>query len=215
MAEQALNTIYLLGEQPDVLCTAIIHRLHERVFNSASSDGDEPMPEVTEESQQDVTMEGEEKTGQETAAAPTQSTLEKGKGAIELAQLVFVVGHVSIKHIVYLELVEREVKRQKDETSKGEKRVPRTSLTSSNLDISLAANSASKSADKDANDLEAVTGNAEDDIGDLVANVRERELLYGESSLLASYGGLIAHICASPKSYRVSQFLAKRGHGAG
>ena len=33
----------------------------------------------------------------------------------ELSQLLFVVGHVVVKHIVYLELVEREWKRQKQE----------------------------------------------------------------------------------------------------
>jgi hypothetical protein len=71
--------------------------------------------------------------------------------------------------------------------------------------ISATAN-AGKTADKDANDLEAVTGNAEDDIGDLVASVRERELLYGEDSLLAVYGGMIAHICSAPKAFKVSTF---------
>lgn len=50
-----------------------------------------------------------------------------------------------------------------------------------------------------------MTGNAEDDIGDLVASVRERELLYGEGSLLAVYGGMIAHICSAPKAYKVSE----------
>lgn len=35
--------------------------------------------------------------------------------SFELGQLVFVVGHVAIKHIVYLELVERELKRRKED----------------------------------------------------------------------------------------------------
>jgi condensin complex subunit 1 len=37
-----------------------------------------------------------------------------------------------------------------------------------------------------------------------VASVRERELLYGEESLLAVYGGMIAHICSAPKAFKVS-----------
>lgn len=48
-----------------------------------------------------------------------------------------------------------------------------------------------------------MAGNAEDDIGDLIANVKERELLYGEKSLLAIYGPLVAHICATPRKYPV------------
>ena len=51
-----------------------------------------------------------------------------------------------------------------------------------------------------------MAGNAEDDIGDLIANIREKELLYGENSLLKVYGGMVASICASPKRYRVSVF---------
>ena len=68
----------------------------------------------------------------------------------------------------------------------------------------MSSANAGKANDKDTNDLEAVTGNAEDDIGDLVASVRERELLYGEDSLLAVYGAMIAHICSAPKAYKVS-----------
>lgn len=48
-----------------------------------------------------------------------------------------------------------------------------------------------------------MAGNAEDDIGDLIANIRERELLYGDKSLLSVYGPLIVAICASPKRYRL------------
>ena len=39
--------------------------------------------------------------------------------AFELSQLIFIVGHVAIKQIVFLELVEREWKRQKDEKTVG------------------------------------------------------------------------------------------------
>lgn len=63
---------------------------------------------------------------------------------------------------------------------------------------------AAKAAEKDSNDLDAVAGNAEDDIGDLIASIREKELLYGDTSLLAVYGPMVASICASPKNYKVS-----------
>ncbi len=66
--------------------------------------------------------------GDMTMLEPTQASQytqdDKGKekdvgDAFELAQLLFVVGHVAIKHIVFLELVEREWKRQKDEKQAG------------------------------------------------------------------------------------------------
>nr|XP_031863717.1 uncharacterized protein CI109_000969 [Kwoniella shandongensis]KAA5530789.1 hypothetical protein CI109_000969 [Kwoniella shandongensis] len=182
MAEQAINTIYLLGEQPDALCSGIIKNLTGKVFDTPS--GSNGNPSVEEEGD-----DGEgEKVGEEDVEKPEGdvSVIQEEKkdqtGSFRLAQLVFVVGHVAIKHIVYLELVEREFKRRKDENAKQK--------------------AAAKSTEKDSNDLDAVAGNAEDDIGDLISGIREKELLFGEKSLLAVYGPMIAHICASPKRYR-------------
>lgn len=62
---------------------------------------------------------------------------------------------------------------------------------------------AEKDKDAAANDLDAVTGNAEDDIGETIAHIKEKELLYGEKSLLRKYGRMIAAICANPRRYRV------------
>jgi len=115
MAEQALNTIYLLGEQPDVLCSTIIHKLHTRVFDPPVRRADDEMSDVQVETEEEVEQPAESKR----EPTPKLKDPSSETGAIHLAQLVFVVGHVAIKHIVYLELVEREVKRQKDETSKG------------------------------------------------------------------------------------------------
>ena len=47
----------------------------------------------------------------------TATTTDKGD-AFTLSQLVFVVGHVAIKHVVYLELIERELKRRKEASAK-------------------------------------------------------------------------------------------------
>lgn len=58
-------------------------------------------------------------TGMTRSESQQSVKAEDGATAFHLAQLVFVVGHVAIKHIVYLELVEREFKRRKDETAKG------------------------------------------------------------------------------------------------
>ncbi|WVQ81007.1 hypothetical protein IAT38_003114 [Cryptococcus sp. DSM 104549] len=208
MAEQAINTIYLLGEQPDALCSNIIKDLTVRVFEKPSSSNVDapPVDDSEEQTARETTEEGaeaaaekadgeaeesgEKGAAQDVAPSPSQQPPSPAKenvvadqtGSFKLAQLVFVVGHVAIKHIVYLELVEREFKRRKDEKAKEK--------------------AAAKVAEKDSNDLDAVAGNAEDDIGDLISGIRERELLYGERSLLAVYGPMVAYICSSPKRYR-------------
>ena len=54
-----------------------------------------------------------------------------------------------------------------------------------------------------ADDLDAVTGTAEDEFTEAVAHVRENELLYGENSLLKSFGPMIAFICSSNRTFKV------------
>lgn len=131
MAEQAINTIYLLGEQPDALCSQLVKNLTGKVFSATA-------PALDDAS---ATMAGADGEDQETLhppatpaktvdmSAPTPFKLTRSDsqeslkddymGSFPLAQLVFVIGHVAIKHIVYLELVEREFKRRKDENAKG------------------------------------------------------------------------------------------------
>ena len=69
-------------------------------------------------------------------------------------------------------------------------------------DKQAAANSPNRAA-KDGEELDQVAGNAEDEIGDRIAGVRETELLYGPESLLAIYGPMIVHICGSPHKFKV------------
>jgi condensin complex subunit 1 len=120
MAEQAINTIYLLGEQPDVVCDEIIKHLASKVFDS-------PQPVVTppaddEPIQDEENMDLDDSatvTGVATPASREKVGTDMGD-AFLLSQLVFVVGHVAIKHLVYLELIERELKRRKDVDAKGQ-----------------------------------------------------------------------------------------------
>jgi len=210
MAEQAINTIYALGEHPDALCNTIIKNLTQRAFmprpkpaapvpekEPDAMDEDQPVGDNTEDG--DVTM---------THDGSVQDDKDKDVGdAFELSQLLFIVGHVAIKHIVFLELVEREWKRQKDEKTAGEYVCLDISLDPLTLyqfkgDKQAAANSPNRAA-KDGEELDQVAGNAEDEIGDRIAGVRETELLYGPESLLAIYGPMLVHICGSPHKFKV------------
>ena len=51
-----------------------------------------------------------------------------------------------------------------------------------------------------------MAGNAEDEVGERIAAVRETELLYGSESLLALFGPMIVHICGSPHKFKVKDF---------
>ena len=133
MAEQIINAVYALAEHPDVFCNDLIRKLSVRAFNrpklapdeqpdegakqSADPDTASDNPGDTTVHEGDVTMLDSTQPSQ---AAPDDKRGEKDTGdAFELSQLLFTVGHVAIKHIVFLELIEREWKRQKDERQAG------------------------------------------------------------------------------------------------
>jgi condensin complex subunit 1 len=121
LAEQAINTIYALGEHPDILCNDLIKNLTVRAFSRRPSNEADPAKDPDAMDEDNPPVEADDTMTQETTSAATATTQgEKDVGdAFELSQVLFVVGHVAIKHIVYLELVEREWKRQKDEKQSG------------------------------------------------------------------------------------------------
>lgn len=88
-----------------------------------------------------------------------------------LTQLLFIAGHVAIKQIVFLEVVEAQQKQ-----IKGNK------------------------ADHSEGDLENVAGSTEDAIADFVNNLKEHELLE-QGSLLKVFADMTANICANNTGY--------------
>lgn len=240
MAEQAINTIYLLGEHPDRLCNELLKDLACRTFNRKPTPS--PQPQTQSQIQEDKDMGGIEENlevntllqPQERAESVSNGTFRRSQtpalsvgsrglsqslgqtpapidlgDAFLLSQLIFVVGHVAIKHIVYLEIVEKECKRQKEEKDKEEKSKDKGNQTVTHLDkfdihfLSLAKKSGSKETGEE---LDQVAGNAEDEIGERIAAIRETELLYGPESLLGLFGPMIIHICGSPHKFKVGRF---------
>jgi condensin complex subunit 1 len=137
LAEQAINTVYALGDQPEVLNNTIIKNLTRRAFRrrekqstSTSAPEDQPSsgpnPDAMDEDAPPSTQ-ALISTQPGSTANPARKSDDTGD-AFELSQLLFVVGHVAIKHIVYLELVEREWKRQKQEKELGKQHVPAYTL---------------------------------------------------------------------------------------
>ncbi|CAG8435255.1 1824_t:CDS:10 [Scutellospora calospora] len=160
VAEQAINTLYLLGEHPDILCAEIIKHKTASVF-----DLKEPEADAMDIDGDNILLDQEQ-----FMTYPLQ-----------LSQLIFIVGHVAIKHIVHLEFIEDEWKRRKAEAE---------------------SKDTEKSVKNPGDDeLEQVAGTTEDEFGEAVAHIREKELLFGEKSLLAVFGQLISNICANNKTY--------------
>ncbi|KAM0466801.1 hypothetical protein ACHAPV_000310 [Trichoderma viride] len=173
VAEQAINAVYALSKHPDILCSAIIRRKAKHVFGGAGS-----RPTSRDEDKMDEFADPAWPGA--TQASPKKSN--RRDNAMSLPQLLFIVGHVAIKQIVHLELCELDFKRRKQEK---EKQAP-----------------AKTDKDKeDANELDLIGGTTEDDFTEAMAHIRERELLFGPTSLLSTFGPLVSEICANNTTY--------------
>lgn len=195
MAEQAINTIYGLGDQPDALCSQIIRQMTVRVFGtsagaseSASGDAEttedeEPVARSRASSVAPSGIDGDVPASQssESGSKPGSKIASATADAFQLSQVIFIAGHCAVKQLVHLELVEREFKRRKADS---EKKGP--------------------AGDAAGEELDQVAGNVEDDIGDIIAHTKEKELLHGPDSLLAIFGPMAVQICGLPKVYKVS-----------
>ena len=179
VAEQAISAIYTLSKHPDTLCSEILRRKTKHVFQKRTEKT--PEPEQREEVAQTETPPPDE------ILPTTEAAESKLKGSIALSQLLFIVGHVAIKQIVHLELCELDFKRRKAEA---EKNKPSSEPP------------ADKAAKEAADDLDMIGGTTEDDFTEAMTHIRERELLYGENSLLANFGPLVSEICSNNTTYR-------------
>lgn len=207
MAEQAINTIYILGDQPDQLCSEILSSMTTKAFSSENIVVPTPAPDevilLQDEDRSEPTPDSDNtQVKAEEASDHTQQPHEEANAAagqihvnaFQIAQMIFIAGHYAIKQLIHLELVEREYKRRKGEQQQQQK----TAAAASNR------NGAGSHPGKQASttdELDQVAGSVEDDIADMIADARERELLYGPDSLLSIFGPMTVQICQFPRIY--------------
>lgn len=181
LAEQAISAIYAVAKHPDTLCSEVIRRKTKTVFGQPQS---RPASrDETVQLTQQMTQNLDPQLSEPTVTIGTQQDKPTDRSnAISLSQLLFIVGHVAIKQIVHLELCELDFKRRKQEKEK------------------LAGSKDDKDKE-DADELDLIGGTSEDDFTEAMTHIRERELLYGPSSLLAIFGPLVSEICANNTTY--------------
>ncbi|KIP06713.1 hypothetical protein PHLGIDRAFT_106688 [Phlebiopsis gigantea 11061_1 CR5-6] len=194
MAEQAINTVYALAERPDIFCDTLIKNLSRRAFGTKPPKEKKVSTPVEDAEQDAMAVDDENPAAEEDRSEKpvSQGVNDEDKDVgdvFELSQLLFIVGHVAVKHIVFLELVEREMKRQKHEREQVEK-------------AARGGNDPGRTSKDAGEELDQVAGNAEDEIGDRIAAIRETELLFGVDSLLATFGPMLVHICGSPHKFK-------------
>ncbi|KAJ1909243.1 condensin complex non-SMC subunit Cnd1 [Coemansia sp. RSA 2337] len=195
-AEQALNTIYALGEKPDALGARII-RAQAGLVQGLLAQSKADIARQVDEFSMDVDGEDEASTPDADAEPPVRKLVDPW----DLTRMVFIVGHIAIKEIVLLESIEAELKRRKsdDEPRRKKRNSPMTKTTKRGKGKGRGRTSAADmqvDEDEDEDDeLNQIAGTTEDEVGDIISAIRERELLYGTKSLLALFGPLLVHVC--------------------
>lgn len=216
LAEQAVGAIYALSKHPDVLCSEVLRRKTRAVFTRKASatkevvedekpdvsqiddDGDVEMSEMPEDVPEEV---GEAPAVKEAAPADDSSN-----SALALSQLLFAVGHIALKQIVHLELCEQDFKRRKAEKEKSN---PSPAKKTPGSRTSAAKKAGDKKEEEEQDELDLMAGTTEDDFTDVIQHVRERELLFGQQSLLTQFGPLVKEICSNNTSYPNAELQAQ------
>lgn len=206
VAEQAIGAIYALSKHPDILCSDIVRRKTKAVFAAKQTAKTADLEASQIDDDGDIEM-SEGPAPEPKPEGPDDETEDKSSSAIALSQLLFVAGHIAIKQIVHLELCEQDFKRRKAEKEK-------TNPNPSPVKKAPASKAGAKNGEKKdeptaEEELDLIGGTSEDDFTDHVALVRERELLYGENSLLANFGPLVREICSNNTTYANSELQSQ------
>lgn len=118
-------------------------------------------------------------------------SLEQSSRVVSLSQLLFIVGQVAIKTLVYLEKCEAEFKKRKieAETRNGKVKNQGADVTNTTQD---------NGGDKE---LEMIGGTNEDDFTDAIQFVKENELLFGEKSILGKFCPIVEEIVSNSSRF--------------
>ena len=209
LAEQAIGAIYALSKHPDVPCSEIIRRKTKAAFatkktTSKQQDLDNSRVDEGDDVEMSDIPEPEPEAEQE------EPTAEDGSiSALGLSQLLFTVGHIALKQIVHLELCEQDFKRRKAEKEKANPGSSPVKKTPGPKTPGTKKADGKKDEPTPDEELDLIGGTTEDDFTDFIAHTRERELLYGKSSLLSNFGPLVKEVCGNNTSYPNGELQAQ------
>lgn len=121
----------------------------------------------------------------------SENSIQKGSSRItSLSQLLFIVGQIAIRTLVYLEKCEAEFKRRKIDAESRKGKEKDNEVENDNADNTAADTS------KD-NELEMIGGTNEDDFTDAIQFIKDNDLLFGDNSILGKFCPIVEEIVSS------------------
>lgn len=104
-----------------------------------------------------------------------------------LSQLLFIVGQIAVKALVYLEKCEAEFKRARNEAESRKVREKNGSVNGQDENAEVGKEK----------ELEMIGGTNEDDFADAINYIKDKELLFGENSILSKFCPIVEEICSN------------------
>ena len=210
LAEQVIGAIYILSKHPDVLCSEILRRKTKTVF-AAKQLSCRPKDVDTSQMDDDGDVEMSDTPEPECEPEQTQAPADDSgaSSALGLFQLLFAIGHIALKQIIHLELCEQDFKRREAAKEKANPGSSPAKKTPGPKTPGTKKADGKKDEPTAEEELDLIGGTSEDDFTDAIQHIRERELLYGQNSLLANFGPLVKEICSNNTSYPNAELQAQ------
>lgn len=209
MAEQAIGAIYALSKHPDVLCSEVLRRRTKAVFapKKAAVSKQEELEDSQVDGDGDIEMSDmPDEPGPSAPEAEARGEDDNSSSPLALSQLLFAVGHIALKQIVHLDLIEQDFKRRK---AAKDKTNPSPSPAKKTPGPGSKTPGGKNKAEEEADELDLMAGTNEEEFTDALSHIRERELLYGPSSLLSNFGPLVQEICSNNTAYPDAELQAQ------
>lgn len=171
-AEQAINAIYCLSESPDQVCSKLVKLLATRLFDpSSKSSKDAPSPMVDDDDEEDEEEKNEAAEKEEDPKAKSDQSCSVST----ITRFVFVVGHVALRQLQYLEEIQAELERRRHQQQ------------------SSKSNSSSKKNANESIEDELGIGATVDEADEHIQHVIEKEVV--SKNLLGAFSPMIIQIC--------------------
>lgn len=158
MCEHAINAIFEISERPDIICNTLIKEKTMITFGELRNKNIEH--------------------------SRSQAIVESRLAS--LCQLLFIVGQVCIKVIVFLEKSEAKFKKSKIQFE--------TLKSAANENNNSDPDASVGNTTEQQKELDLIGGTNEDDFSDAIQYIKENELLFDPNSLLSKYGPLVEEI---------------------
>ncbi|XP_069703056.1 condensin complex subunit 1 [Periplaneta americana] len=197
MSAEAIDVIYQLAEQPDIICGTLLQELIAQV----------KLGKAPENEFDALLEEPSQKPSEPSSEVPTSCPVEV------MSRLVFMIGHVSLRHMLYLDIaVFCELKRRnflreerdeaaniKNKKKKRQSRGDKSALVNASY-VSASETPRNRQDPSEDDEMGVVGAVADDQEAEYILNVCENDIVTGEN-LLASLSPLLVTICTNPKKY--------------